>query len=198
MRERKRGFTLMELILAMTILSIVLVAASSLAVSGLRFTKSNTSDIHWQNELQYILRDMERHLRAGKDPQIERCDTSDPNEGPVCAMSVGTLSGDSITYRYNPVVGQQTLTREMRPLADGQTDPILSRGKLVPRPITVDTNSIPETKCTPADTPPTTCEMFEIVDGSKDKLIAVHLAFDGDESGEMQISRSFLLRGDEG
>lgn len=67
---RKTGLTLLELILAMTILSGIVLAFSALNTSAARLSVSSNEEIRLQNELQYVVRDIELNILPFKNPVI--------------------------------------------------------------------------------------------------------------------------------
>lgn len=60
-----RGLTLMELILALAMTGVVLLAVSSLNLSSMRASIQAGQDTKMQEELNFVFRDMEIHLRSG-------------------------------------------------------------------------------------------------------------------------------------
>lgn len=60
---RERGLTLLELILALSMVGVVLLASSVLYLSSMRTTISANTDVQLQKELNYVFRDMELELR---------------------------------------------------------------------------------------------------------------------------------------
>lgn len=59
----KRGLTLLELVLAMALISVIGLAGGTLLLSSMKTTMVAQSDNRMQNELLYVFRDMEKNLQ---------------------------------------------------------------------------------------------------------------------------------------
>ena len=65
----QKGLTLIELILALAIVSFILLAGTSLNIASMRLTGGVNDELRLHNQIHYVLRDMELKLRDGKNPR---------------------------------------------------------------------------------------------------------------------------------
>lgn len=179
---KRKGLTLLELILAMTMLSIFVLASTSLNFFALRAANFNAEETRLQNQLEYVLQDMQKYLPKSRRPlategQIwqslptgEMLTVTDENDPSITADNV------LISYSF---VGT-SIDRCM-----GSSCATLSQGYLMKKP--------------------GSNQVFEIVPNSDDKLIRVNLAAQTTKKyGSVEktvsvngASRLFFLRGAE-
>ncbi|MBI1977905.1 MAG: prepilin-type N-terminal cleavage/methylation domain-containing protein [Candidatus Omnitrophica bacterium] len=127
----RKGLTLLELILALTMLSMIFLAATTLNVSSVRLTAAVGDEVRLQNELQYVLRDIENNIVSGKNPVT----TGVPNcpSGAQC-LQVTDPDENRILYIYKPTPAPSTISRVIVPAGGGNsTTQILSQGVLIPK-----------------------------------------------------------------
>jgi type II secretory pathway pseudopilin PulG len=182
---KNKALTLLELILAMTMLSIILAASGSLNLFVFRAANLTAEEIKLQNQLEYVLKDMEEHLletRSQDDPPIWQTfegggevltvtDENDPS---------GTDDDVLVKYQYTPG------TSEVRPA-------------IVRCMTTIVTEA---TTCTTVSQDfvikkPDASHVFKVSDS---KLIKVNLAAQAEKHGKIitiEGTRSYLLRGSE-
>lgn len=126
--KKNKGLTLLELVLALTIILIIVSAISVLSSSAARLTTNLGEGIRLQNELEYVLRDIELNIKSGKNPTVTSnpCPVSNPC---LLTVTVTDANGNSsnYTYTYNPV--SKTISRT---IANGVPQ-VLSVGVLIPK-----------------------------------------------------------------
>ncbi|MBI3999971.1 MAG: prepilin-type N-terminal cleavage/methylation domain-containing protein [Candidatus Omnitrophica bacterium] len=171
----EKGLTLLELILALTILSFILFASSSLGLSAIRLLDVFVSEeIRLQNELRYVIRYLEKDLRGGREPDVRDCA---PNAD--CTIRVTAADDSVIEYRYTRQTGGM-----VRSIIGGNASDVISSGTLVPKIEAGAAQSI-----------------FEIVPESDDKLVEINLSAqratrDGSKTITLPgISETIMLRG---
>lgn len=179
--RRQKGLTLLELILALTILSVVVLASSNLNLSAIRLTDLVARDTQVQNELQYVLRDLKLHLMGSHDP-ITDCSSVNFD----CSFQIIDANNELVSYTYTA-----SNARRLVRSAEGKVV-VLSEGMLIPNPKTVlDGAGVPKP-----------LPVFEIVPGSGDKLVRVSFSAERTVSGNTialeGVSESILLRGEVG
>ena len=128
--NRRRGLTLLELILAMTILSFVVLACSYLSISGIRLTDAAMGDIRSQGEMAYVMRDIRDHLKGAKNPTLS-CTTT---EVPDCVFQAQDEDDVYIVYRYaDTPPGTRLFSRGIKERTDPVVTEVLSSGLLLQR-----------------------------------------------------------------
>jgi prepilin-type N-terminal cleavage/methylation domain-containing protein len=177
-KGQEKGLTLLELILALTMLSIILVASGSLNLFVLRAASFNAEETRLQNELEYVFKDMEVYLTDSRLDTETVLDSGTNaihcvDNGGVCIKLFGPDANDNyvspLFYDYN--VAAKQLSRN---------GTVLSSDFLIPRP------------GSPA--------IFEVRPGSDNKLVQVNLAAQNPDKHGKTItiegsSRMFFLRG---
>lgn len=176
--NRKKGLTLLELILALTMLSIILVASGSLNLFVLRAANLTAEETRLQNQLEYVFKDMNIHMTESSLDKTEN-DTNCTDEN---CLILKDSSGTQFKYDYaetSPGSNVFQLSREQ-----GANISILSE-ILVP---TWEDDGITE------------MPIFKIKD-SENKLVEVNLSAQTTKPGKTirieSASRSFFLRGRE-
>jgi prepilin-type N-terminal cleavage/methylation domain-containing protein len=176
MNQNRKGLTLLELILAMTMLSIILLASGSMNVFVMRAANLNAQEARLQNELEYILRDMEMHVTESGYDLGKAAPCAKPDEPKNCILMQDS-NNQLLAYIYvpGPVGGVMYRFHE----GEGLTE--LSSGVLIPTPGTT--------------------EIFQIEPNSNNKLVRVNLAAQGERYGKTVTiggtSKLFLIRGGE-
>lgn len=114
--NNRRGMTLVEIFITTIVLSIVLLAAGTIYVSGIKELQRTMDEARAQTEAAFALDHIFLHLMGAKGitaptPPFSSSSsitvlTDDPNFGPSISYA---LSGDTIQYTYKiGVVGQTT------------------------------------------------------------------------------------------
>ena len=182
------GLTLLELILALTILSIILLAGTSLGLDAMRFTGRVAEEVRLQKlVVQYVVRHMELNLRDGKSAQRAQglgCAAPVPALEDWCVSVTVEQSGVPtaiVSYLYESGAKRISWQRV------GGADPTgsllsLSEGVLVPRKDNAN-NDLP---------------IFEVT-GKNSSIVRVQLAAEKQWNGlTVRVpgaAKSILLRG---
>jgi len=111
-KQKARGFSLIELILVIIILSIIAAVGSQMLSSGFNayFTGRDIIDAEWQG--RYAMQRISRELR-----DVRSATSGDLTITPANQITFTDNSANTITY----ALSGNTLTRNTLPLADGVT-----------------------------------------------------------------------------
>ena len=170
--NKQKGLTLLELILALTMLSIILVASGSMNLFVLRAANLTAEETRLQNQLEYVFKDMDVHMsESSLDKAANDANCSSGN----CLI---LKNADGIQYKYDYQ-------------ENGSDPPLLLRDQ------TVLSDSVAPKLESDGITPMT---IFKIRD-SENKLVEVNLSAQTTKHGKTirieGASRSFFLRGAE-
>ena len=111
------GLTLLELILALTIFSIVILSGTVMSLSAARMGGPASEENRLWNELRYVFRDMEVNLQDG-DPTTLAVDRSVPNQVTLTVRKFDNTPSDPsddkwVTYTCDYAAGGLTITRSI-------------------------------------------------------------------------------------
>jgi len=98
--SKRKGFTLLELILATVMISGVLFGITALNMASLRVTAGISERMRLENELLYLFRDMERNIRPAKDAALEELACA-PNM-PCQVLQITDADENLLYYLYHP------------------------------------------------------------------------------------------------
>ncbi len=173
----RRGISLVEIMIALALLSVVMLAVAALHSSSSRLSKSVQDEIKLRHELDYVLRDMERNLIAARNPiidpaQIEGCTTN-------CLSVQREDDTETITIDYLYDAGQKRITRRITNGAGAVTTDVLTTGVIV------------RVNGAGGAVQP----MFEIVEGEANDRVQVNISAESDGKTLPGITKSILLRG---
>lgn len=98
--NKSHGFTIIELMLALTVFSVILVAASAGLIQIGRMYYKSVITVRTQDTSRNIINELSRSIQFSKDkPEIIRVDPNNPNSQAL-ALCVGTK-------RFTPLLNQQ-------------------------------------------------------------------------------------------
>jgi len=122
--NKRKGLTLLELILALTMLSIILVASGSMNLFVLRAANFTAEESRLQNQLEYVLKDMDVYLTDSRlDEAANVVDCANGN----CIKLLGPDLNDKyvspLSYAYDGVAKQLS-----------RNGTVLSSGLLIQKP----------------------------------------------------------------
>lgn len=181
--NRQKGLTLLELILALTMLSIILVASGSLNLFVLRAANLNAEETKLQNELEYVFKDMEIHLSGARLDEVANASCEANNGNCIKLFAIDEDLGTWAPMSYEVSVGLDGISLircnygtpeepcDMRKMGSNLTHKVDNAGSPLP--------------------------VFEIVD-SNNKLVRVNLAAQTEKHKKIiriEGSRMYFLRG---
>lgn len=186
---KNEGLTLLELILALTMLSIILVASGSLNIFLIRAANLNAEEVKLQNHLEYVFKDLEVHLLESRPPKLESDPAEELLENLGSAEQLNVIQEkDPSTATDNQVVrywfglathNGNALRRCVQKRIGESVCVTISEGLLMKKP--------------------GSGRVFEVVQNSKDRLIRVNLAVQTERNGKKiapnGASRLFFMRG---
>jgi Tfp pilus assembly protein PilX len=118
--SKQKGLTLFELILALTMISVILFTTTTLNVAAARFTSNMSEEVRLHNQIHYVLRDIELNIRAGSNPTLS------PSVCPGTSCLQVTGPDGDIKYVYNS--SDRTVSRVTT------VTTVISSGVIIPKP----------------------------------------------------------------
>ena len=128
--NHKSGMSLLELILALTMLSIILVGIGSVNIFVMRATSLTAEETRLQNQLEYVLKDIDQYLTSASELVLT-------GNCPIIGDCVEVKYPDDAVLNYRYDEATKTLTR-----TDEGTTKVISAGLLVPQ-LKTDTENYP-------------------------------------------------------
>jgi len=120
-KKRRRGVTLTELMLTISIASIVVVLGNTLFIQITRFFRLNTARIEIQRDARAIFNLMGRSIRQASGTSVTI--NSDAGQPPYSRIQFQKISGETVIYYqdgkrlFMVAGGTRTLTRNLRYIA---------------------------------------------------------------------------------
>lgn len=120
---RRYGFTLLEVILAVTMFSVILLATSNLELAATRLTNATGGEAALRRDLLYTLRVLERDLQSADeivvtsapDPNL----VTSPEDNAHYEFALTFLDGSpSINYLIDLTPGSEIMTRTIQGVAN--------------------------------------------------------------------------------
>jgi hypothetical protein len=183
-RSKQLGLSLVELLMALAALTVVALAVSTLEFSGVRLNDRAHSEVGLKQQLDYVLRDIERNITSAQNP------ITDPDQITGCVTECLSVEREddkglvTIDYMYDE--NDKSISRRFTDAADTVSTKILSSGIVIRK-------NEGEAELDP---------LFEILGGETHDIVNINLSAEVAQQGRTLrlkgITKSILLRGQKG
>ncbi|MEH7118470.1 prepilin-type N-terminal cleavage/methylation domain-containing protein, partial [Neobacillus vireti] len=112
-RNNEKGVTLIELLAAVSLLSLILLLASSVHILGLKQSSSQTSEIQNQSNVRLAMNIITREVRKASTVSFINIDDTDSSNDQlkINGVDIYKLDNKNITKNANPLINNiQTFT----------------------------------------------------------------------------------------